>query len=200
MNMNSFFRQQVDGQKFCRDTTHNLLLFLKKLLRVGIENDHNPETMPAELVSCYNQLVLLVSNAISGLRLPSHMARSMLYEIHQTLNENKDAHPDLVNQLNAATNIYVALSNTEQSVNLIAKQAPTQPHAAENMLREINQALDTLSKTLQQKSAQLPAESATAAAITSIHNNIQSCKNHMLKKIYRLEQSPLSVAPTISPR
>ncbi len=200
MNINSFFKQQIDGQKFCRDTTYNLLLFLKKLLCAGVKKDHNPEAMPAELVSSYNQLILLMSNAISGLRLPSTMVRTMLSEIHQTLDENKGAHPDLVTQLIAATNIHITLSNTEQSIDMIAARTPAQPHAAENMLREINQSLDTLANELLQKSVDLPAESATAQAITSIHHNIHSCKNHMLKQVYQLDQSPLSIAPSNSPR
>lgn len=103
----------------------DLLLYLKKLLQRKLDTQYAPEALPDELVSAYNQLIILLNNSISGLRLPASMIRSMLSEIRITFKDLKDsANPqlqDLIKQLELATNLYIGLTNCEQSIDIIAR-------------------------------------------------------------------------------
>ena len=96
----------------------DLLLHLKKLIQQTLDHDLKQQPIPEDLVSAYDQLVLLINNSISGLRLPASMTRTMLGDIRSTLMDyavkNDAQHDGLINQLKALTNAYVSLAQAEQ--------------------------------------------------------------------------------------
>lgn len=103
----------------------DLLLYLKKLLQQALDQEYKANPIPDELVSAYDQLVILLNNSISGLRLPASMVRTMLGDIRKTLmnhtNSDKPHHQEFINQLNALTNIYLAITKAEDDVTNLAK-------------------------------------------------------------------------------
>ena len=104
----------------------DLLLYLKKLLQQALDQEYKTNPVPDELVSAYDQLVILLNNSISGLRLPASMTRSMLSDIRSTLMDQTDTDKaefrEFINQLNALTNIYIAITKSEQDVITLAKE------------------------------------------------------------------------------
>ncbi len=85
--MRSALFPTVDAKTICLDGADNLLLYIKKLYRNALEKELNPEQMPEELVPAYNQLMILLNNSITGLKLPETMIRGMLAGIRNTLND-----------------------------------------------------------------------------------------------------------------
>lgn len=104
----------------------DLLLYLKKLLQQALDQEHKVNPVPDELVSAYDQLIILLNNSISGLRLPASMTRSMLSDIRNTLMDQTNSPPapyqEFINQLNALTTIYIAINKAEQNFTLLAKE------------------------------------------------------------------------------
>jgi hypothetical protein len=111
---------------------YDLLLYLKKLLQQTLDEKYSADSLPEELVAAYNQLIILLNNSISGLRLPAAMIRSMLGDIRITLTDQKYSqqrdYQELIKQLEVATNLYISLANTQQELDIIAQEYKNQGH------------------------------------------------------------------------
>lgn len=108
------------------DGAMDLLLYLKKLFSQSLDTVFPTDQLPEELVAAYNQLIILLNSSISGLRLPASMIRSMLSDIRSTLKDeqvsSKAEYLELIKQLEAAANIYISITNTEQEISIIAQK------------------------------------------------------------------------------